>query len=49
LEAEYQRKIAIGWLYLADITGDDALRARYERIARRHFQLADAEERKVGA
>ena len=44
LEAEYQRKIATGWLYLADITSDDLLRASYERIARHHFQLADADE-----
>jgi len=44
LEAGYQRKIAIGWLYLVDITSDDVLRAGYERIARHHLQLADAEE-----
>jgi hypothetical protein len=44
LEAAYQRKIAIGWLYLVDITSDDILRAGYERIARHHLQLADAEE-----
>ena len=42
LEAEYQRKIAIGWLYLVDITSDDILRASYERLARRHFRLAEA-------
>jgi len=44
LEAQYQRKIATGWLYLVDITSDDLLRARYERLARRHLRLADAEE-----
>jgi hypothetical protein len=48
LEAGYQRKIAIGWLYLVDITSDDILRASYERLARHHFQLADAEEATVG-
>jgi hypothetical protein len=44
LEAAYQRKIATGWLYLVDTTSDDILRASYERIARHHLQLADAEE-----
>jgi hypothetical protein len=44
LEAAYQRKIATGWLYLVDLTSDDILRASYERIARHHLQLADAEE-----
>jgi hypothetical protein len=48
LEAEYQRKVATGWLHLADITADDALRASYERIARHHIRLADAEEATVG-
>jgi hypothetical protein len=47
LEAEYQRKVAIGWLYLVDMTADDILRARYERIARRYLQRADAEEAKA--
>jgi hypothetical protein len=46
--AEHQRKIAIGWLYLVDITSDDILRASYERLARRHFRLADAEAASVG-
>jgi hypothetical protein len=48
LEAEYQRKIATGWLHLADITADDALRASYARIARHHIQLAEAEEANAG-
>jgi hypothetical protein len=48
LEAEYQRKIAIGWLYLVDITSDDILRASYEGLARHHFQLADAEAAGLG-
>ena len=47
LEAEYQRKVAIGWLYRAEITSDDTLRASYERIARQHFQLAEAEEARL--
>ena len=47
LEAEYQRKVAIGWLYRAEITSDDTLRASYERIARHHFQLAEAEEARL--
>jgi hypothetical protein len=49
LEAEYQRKVATGWLHLADITADDALRASYARIARHHIQLAEAEEANVGS
>jgi hypothetical protein len=49
LEAAHQRKIATGWLYLADMTSDDILRASYERLARRHFQCADAEQAGVGA
>jgi hypothetical protein len=44
LEAAYQRTIATGWLYLVDITSDNILRADYERIARHHLQLADAED-----
>ena len=44
LEAERQRKIAIGWLYLVDITSDDTLRAGYERIARHHMRLAQGVE-----
>jgi hypothetical protein len=44
LEAEYQRKIATGWLYLVDITSDDLLRASYERLARHHLQSARLEE-----
>jgi hypothetical protein len=46
-EAEYQRKIAIGWLYLVDITSDLALRTSYEQIARHHLLLADAEEKRA--
>jgi hypothetical protein len=49
LEAEYQRKVAAGWLYLADITADETLRASYARIARHHTQLADAKEADVGS
>jgi hypothetical protein len=48
LEAALQRKIATGWLYLADMTSDDNLRASYERLARRHFQCADAEQAGLG-
>jgi hypothetical protein len=47
LEAEYQRKIATGWLYLVDITSDHALRTGYEKAARHHLQLADAEEKRA--
>jgi len=47
LEAEYQRKVAAGWLYLADITADETLSASYSRIARHHIQLADAAEANV--
>jgi hypothetical protein len=49
LEAAYQRKVATGWLYLAEMTSDNILRASYERIARHHVQCADAEEAGVGA
>ena len=40
---------ATGWLYLADMTSDDILRASYERLARRHFQCAETEQAGVGA
>ena len=43
--AQYFREIATGYLFLADITADKILRARYSRIARRHFQLAETEEK----
>jgi hypothetical protein len=46
LAAEHQRKIATGWLYLVDITSDQALRTSYEQIARHHLLLADAEEKR---
>src|SRR5882672_2757892 len=49
LEAAYQRKVATGWLYLAEMTSDNILRAIYERIALHHVQCADAEEAGVGA
>jgi hypothetical protein len=47
LEAEYQRSIATGWLYLVDMTSDKGLRTSYEKIARHHLQLADAQEKRA--
>jgi hypothetical protein len=47
--AQYLREVAIGYLFLADITADKIQNAKYMRIARRHFQLAETAEKSSAA